>query len=571
MKKTNAILFVAFLVTVCFPYSLYSQNKIVKKEADVCVYGASAAGVFSAIAVAREGYSVIVIEPTNKIGGLLGSGFRMQQDAPSGAHLGGLTGYYYKKDVALPPMRHYQAAEEFNITTLESMISKYDSLITIIKNHRLSTVNKKSGSINSAFFEYAPPGRYGVPLPEKISDTFIQVKAKMFIDASYEGDLMAYAGVSYRVGKESKKDYGESLAGIVVGKKFPGVDPYIEEGNPKSGILSCINPEPLGKEGDSSNTFMGYNFKLAWERVPTPKHPGVLMGPPEHKNKDVYELLRRYEKAGYKISWPEENFLRNELMTGAIPGSQLGYPDGNWEKRSEIWSFFVDYIKMLNDYKNGQFRFIKGINEDTDHWPFLYIRGGRRMIGEYVMTQQDVQLQTDIETPIGLGYYNVDIYPNRLVVLNDGVIAQEGDVFETVSPGPYQIPFGAIIPQKKDCENLLVPLCISASHVAYSSIRMEATYMVMGESAGIAAAMALEENKAVQDIDRSKLVKKLDGHGQILEWDGLGYDFGGWRSNIFGTPRENKARTRWLTHPEEYRIHPVDALRKKSFNSMNVE
>ncbi len=126
---------------------------------------------------------------------------------------------------------------------------------------------------------------------------------------------------------------------------------------------------------------------------------------------------------------------------------------------------------------------VSAINEDTDGWPFLYIRGGRRMIGEYVMTQKDIQLQTDIPTPIGLGYYKVDIYPNRLVVLDNKSLASEGEIFVLTSPGPYQIPYGAIIPKKRECENLLVPLCMSASHVAYSSIRMEATYMVMGESA----------------------------------------------------------------------------------------
>src|SRR5690606_26652038 len=188
-----------------------------------------------------------------------------------------------------------------------------------------------------------------------------------------------------------------------------------------------------------------------------------------------------------------------------------------------------------------EFRFISGINEDTDGWPFLYIRGGRRMVGAYVMTQQDLQLQTDIETPIGLGYYKVDIYPNRLVVLDDGTLAQEGNVFQLVSPGPYQIAYESLIPQKTECKNLLVPLCMSASHVAYSSIRMEATYMVMGESAGIAASLALKSQCAVQDIDRSQLNKKLEQYGQIVKWDGLGYDIG-WRSNIFGIPQEETPR-----------------------------
>lgn len=183
------------------------------------------------------------------------------------------------------------------------------------------------------------------------------------------------------------------------------------------------------------------------------------------------------------------------------------------------------------------------------------------MIGEYVMTQQDLQLQTDISTPIGMGYYKVDIYPTRLGVDNNGALIQEGNVFEMVSPGPYQIPYGAIIPQKKEIANLLVPMMMSATHVAYSSIRMEGTYMVLGESAGIAASLAIKTDKAVQDIDRNELTSLLRKYGQELEWDGTGfYTKGLWRSNIFGRP--TKHTVRWETHPEEYTRRPVKTLWK---------
>src|SRR5690606_25627085 len=157
-----------------------------------CVYGASPAGILSAIAVAREGNTVVIIEPVHKIGGLLGSGFRMQQDAPSGAHLGGLTGYFYKKDVALPPLRHYQAAEKFNIATFHAMMEPYKDRITVITDHRLESVDKSGNVIRKAWFEHAPAGKNGVPLAHRLSDVLVGVSAKMFIDASYEGDLMAF-------------------------------------------------------------------------------------------------------------------------------------------------------------------------------------------------------------------------------------------------------------------------------------------------------------------------------------------------------------------------------------------
>ena len=276
----------------------------------------------------------------------------------------------------------------------------------------------------------------------------------------------------------------------------------------------------------------------------------------------MYELLRRYSDAGYETNWPDANFNRNELMTGAIPGMQTKYPDGDWATRSRIWQGFIDHVKTLTDFTGQDVRLLSDYSTKTNGWPFLYMRGGRRMIGEYVMKQQDIQLQTDVPTPIGMGYYKIDIYPCRLAVNEEGTLVQEGDVFTLASPGPYQIPYGAIIPQKGEIKNLLVPMMMSATHVAYSSIRMEATYMVMGESAGIAAALAIKSNKAVQEIDREQLTSYLKKYGQKLEWDGTGfYTKGLWRSNIFGNPE--KVTGRWETHPEEYIKYPVKKLWKK--------
>lgn len=537
------------------------DNIKIKIEADLCVYGASGPGIAAATATAREGYSVIIIEPAAKIGGLLGSGFRLLQDVPYADHLGGLTGEHYQRDSDFPELRHYQGAGIYNISALKTMMSGYEDLIQVILNHRLAKVGSKGKKIQEAIFEYAPVGEDGVPAPRRKSENLISVKAKVFIDASYEGDLMAHSGVPYRVGKESKAEYGESLAGTVIGTKFPGVDPFKEKGNPQSGLLDCITPDPLGEIGAESRFFMGYSFKLAWESNPTDEYPGIPVTPPEKKNKDLYELFQRFVEAGFEITWPHSNYHRGQLMTGALPGGHLNYPDGDWSARSKVWREMIDHNRATTDFTGKEVRLLSGINEDTNGWPFLYIRGGRRMVGEYVMTQHDLQLQTDPPTPIGMGYYQVDVYPNRLVVLEDGTLAHEGNLWVNISPGPYQIPYGAIIPNKEDCENLLVPLCMSASHIAYSSIRMEATYMVMGESAGIAAAQCIEERCAVQDIDGSKLTQSLLKFGQILEWDGKGYRK--WRYNLFSKPSDDiKHQGRWVTHPEEYAQNPVSTLWK---------
>lgn len=552
-------------------------------KVDVCVYGASAAGVFAAVAAAREGHTVAIVEPTHRIGGVLASGFRVALDVPEPHHLGGLARNFYEKDVALHQggfevgtLRHYQGAGKDNSALLQSFVRAQGDLITLIVNNRVASVASENGRIAYALFEHAVADRNGVPPPKRSSDKLTKVSAKAFIDASYEGDLMALSGVSYRVGREGRDEYGESLAGVLIGKRphdmhvdvsldgeiqrheFPGVDPYVIKGNPKSGLLSPISAEPIGKEGESSRFFMGWNFKLAWETGTRREHPGIVVGPPSNKSEGVYELLRRYVEAGYPISWPFPNWHRGELMTGAIAGAQTDYPDGDWQTRSRIWQQHVDHVRTLTDFTGRELRLLSDQNE-AGGWPFLYMRAGRRMVGEYVITQHDVQLQTDVPDPIGMGYYAIDIYPARLAVRDDGVLVHEGEVFSLASPGPYQIPYGAIIPRRGESRNLLVPMMMSATHVAYASIRMEATYMVMGEAAGIAAALSVKSNKAVQDIDRAKLMSILRKRGQNLSWDGKGfYTTGRWRFSVFDEPLE--ITPRWETNPEEYSKYPVTKL-----------
>ena len=348
----------------------------------------------------------------------------------------------------------------------------------------------------------------------------------MFIDASYEGDLMAKAGVSYRIARESNSEYGESLAGVTLGfahrldgvppyvpysHRFPKIDPYVVPGNPASGLLAPIHADPVGRPGEASRFFMGYNFKLAWESAPTPEHPGILVGLSFAARRTGRRTASSLSRCGLSAKLAERQLQPGQLVTGAIPGMQTDYPDGDWAVRSRLWRAFQDHVRTLAEFSGKETRLIC-INDETNGWPMLYIRGGRRMVGEYVMTQQDVQLQTEVSTPVAMGYYKIDIYPCRLGIDADGTLVQEGDLFVLASPGPYQIPYGALIPKRGEAKNLLVTLMMSASHVAYSSIRMEATYMVMGEAAGIAAALALETGKAVQDIDPLRLTSLLRQH-----------------------------------------------------------
>ncbi|MBV6655453.1 MAG: FAD-dependent oxidoreductase, partial [Mameliella sp.] len=247
-------LLISFFVFISFwQNELLAQKQegvfLTTYKADVCVYGATGSGIIAAIAAARAGKSVIVIEPCHEIGGLLKSGFRMQQDTPFGDHLGSLTKVFYTKDLMQPKPRHKQGAGHYNVKSLYEMIAPYKERIKIIKDHRVSDVKMSGKKIVAATFEYAPLGKYGVPLAARASDNLTIVTSDVYIDSSYEGDLMAKTGVSYRIGKEGVSEYNESMAGVTLGKKFPGVDPYKIEGDPSSGLLSCISPEPLGEIG----------------------------------------------------------------------------------------------------------------------------------------------------------------------------------------------------------------------------------------------------------------------------------------------------------------------------------
>ncbi|MBV6640609.1 MAG: FAD-dependent oxidoreductase [Cyclobacteriaceae bacterium] len=561
--KILRIICVLLVTNIC--HNLFAQNSDgdqikTQIKVDACVYGGTASGVLAAVALAREGYSVAVIELTHEIGGLLASGFRMAQDVPYADHLGGLTGEFYQTDINFPALRHRQGASKYSIAALYELIAPYKDLINVVTDHRLVSVQKEKSRIKSGLFEFAPPDENGVPIPYRLTGNLTRVEAKIFIDASYEGDLMAYSGVNYTIGRESRDKYGESLAGVTGVKEFPGVDPFKIKGKPKSGLLNIIDDDPIGKEGDSSRFFMAYNFKFSWEDNPTREFPGIPIMPPKNKNEDVYTLLNRFEEAGYHTTWPHENLRRNELMTGAIPGAQVNYPDGDWPTRSKIWQGYVDHIKTLTDWSGKEVRLLTDNNTSTNGWPSaLYIRCGRRMLGDYVLKQQDIQLQTDIKDPVCMGYYMVDIYPNRLGVTKKGVLFTEGNVWEMVCPGPYQIPYESIIPKKGEVENLLVSICISASHIAYSSIRMESTYMVIGESAGIAAAIALQNNQSVQGIDRTILEERLQKYNQKLAWDGKGYRE--WRYNFLDKNTHDYPK-RWEKNPEEYLVYPVKDLWK---------
>lgn len=508
-------------------------------DAEVCVYGGTASGMMAAVAAARAGRSVVVVEPSRWLGGIIGGGIRVVQDCAYPREIGGLTKRMLEEDRKIGGGRHdHQPA----FRRLFRRLAKEHG-IRVIYEHRLGTVEKDGGRIAALRLDYAPLAKDGCPAAEAKTRGAAVVRARVFIDAGYEGDLMARAKVSYVVGRESKARYGESLAGVRNLRVF-NISPYVDADDPKSGLLAMIDPAGVGEMGSASRHILAYNFRLQWVA------DGRPLGKPSRYDEAQYALVRRALKVNRRaVGWPTANYSRRSLISSGIPGLQSDYPDADWPRRAGIWRAWADHAKIMHKLTGSTRMLRTGEYPDSNGFPNqLYIRLARRMVGRYVVTQHDLMCQTSVDDPVGLAYYKVDIYPCRLVATADGKVATEGETFIMVSPGPYPISYRSLTPKKDECVNLLVPVCMSASHVALSSIRMEPTYMVMGESAGIAAVRALDEGRCVQEIDMAAYRKALLAAGQVLAWDGTGYNNGrkGW----------------WTDHPEGYRRRPLETIFK---------
>lgn len=537
----TALVLVGLCAGTCLP--VRGENAI---EVDLCVYGGSASGVAAALAGAERGLDVIIVEPMRHLGGMHGGGIRLRRDCRYLKDIGGLARLLHDEDLGLPGDdmgRQWQA---------RLLIRKRVEVagIQYFTQYRLEDrqdVVKEGRSIRAIHLSYAPIQDEGVPLAQAAKPRVLTVKAAIFIDASYEGDLMAFAGCSYTVGRESKEQYGESLGGQRNIKVFD-VDPYVVPGDPSSGLLPMISPEPY-EPGAASRHFMAYNFRPNGLRDDR-DHDGKG-SPMKPLGRDVdaarYELVTRGLEKGV-IGWPEWNYARTSMVSGGIPGRQADYPDGSWADRSTIWREWIDHLKTLNILCRLKRPVLyKGEFPDNDDFPDqLYVRLGRRLLGEYVVTQHDLMHQTEIADSIGLAYYYVDIYPTRLIA-HEGKVASEGEMFVRVCPGPFPISYRALVPRRGECDNLLVPVCASASHVAMAAIRMESGYVVMGEAAGIAASHAHKSGKAVQDVDFESIRQDMKRAGVITHWDGTGY----------GPNRKGQPEVYWQTHPEDYRRIPI--------------
>ncbi len=515
-------------------------------ETDICVYGATPSGILAAVTAKQEGKSVVLIEPSRWVGGILGAGIKPKQDCPEPRAVGGLTQTKVFAAGNNPP-----AIREFFAKWLA------EEKVPVIYEHRIAQVDKNGARIIKLQLELAPPDEHGVPTPAAKQGPGKIVKAKVFIDASYEGDVMAKAGVGYAVGRDPHSLYQEDPAGVRPPTIWRPIDPYVERGKPESGLLPLLDADhgkPLGAGDDYTQA---YNYRFYVTNDPEKR---AALTPPEDYDPKQFELVGRYVEhimdwakgdlgkakgplSGIFPGWRnagEYNYQRKNLVTMAPLGVSRFYQDGDWAERSRVWRLHRDYLRGLHHFLSTDPRvpeafrqetaalgLDRSMHPDTGGWPDqLYVRITRRMMGPYILTHADVLNQTQADDSVGLALYGVDIYPVRRYAARDPEtgemgVAVEGNMFIGGSKGtgrPYPIPYRSITPKAEECTNLLVPVCFSASYIAYASARMEPVFCVLGESAGVAAAQAIDAGTSVQEIDTAKLRTHLLARGQVLEW-----------------------------------------------------
>ena len=540
--KQFAQKFSAAILILTITVRLFADQTI---NVDVCVYGGTSGGVIAAVAVAKSGKSVILIEQGRHLGGLSSGGLGMT-DIGNKAVIGGISRDFYKR---IGKVYGEAEAWKFAPSVAEKVFADFvgENHLRILLDHRILSAKKSGNHLVSITIEHAPADAYNAQV-EKGTGEKVIIKAKQFIDAGYEGDLMAAAKVSYTVGREAVSQYDEPLNGIrgtTPKHQFPTdikIDPYIKPGDATSGLLPLVQEANGGKPGDGDKRVQAYNFRVCVSSDKANQTP--FIAPPGY-DAAKFELLTRYISAmtTAKKKMDINTFFKWDIVpgnktdinnNGAISTDYIGqswaYPEADYATRGKIWHATRDYAQgffyyMATDSHSpdnirqslAKWGMPKDEFNDTGGWPHqMYVREARRMVGGYVVTQKVCKHEETAEDSVGMAAYNMDSH-NCNRIIKDGSAINEGDV--QVSPsGPYPIAYRAIVPRESECDNLFVPVCLSATHIAYGSIRMEPVFMVLGESSAYAACQAIDEKIAVQKIDVKVLQKKLLDAGQILQY-----------------------------------------------------
>ena len=527
---------------------LFAQSS----QYDVVVYGGTSAAVVSAVQAKKMGKSVVVVSPDKHLGGLSSGGLGFT-DSGNTSTVGGLSREFYRRVYSVyqdEKTWKWQKSHEYaNVGQGTKAMLHDDKTMWIFEPRVAEQVfedwlkEMKIPVVRPVLLDrekgIVKDGAKIVSITTLCGKTF---KGKMFIDATYEGDLMASAGCDYHVGREANSVYGEAWNGNQVGIlhhahwfKKP-VDPYVVPGKPESGLLFGVDDSEPGQRGESDHRLQAYCFRMCLTDLPQNRLP---FPKPEGYNPADYELLVRVFETGWRETFHKFDRIPNHktdtnnhgpFSTDYI-GKNYDYPEASYERRAEIVADHVRYQQGLmyflaNDprvpadvrEKMSQWGLAKDEFVDNGHWPHqIYVREARRLVGEYVTTERDCLGQRRCPKPVGLGSYTLDSHNVRRYVTPEGFAQNEGDI--GVSPrGPYGVDFGSLVPKEGQCGNLVVPVCVSSSHIAFGSIRMEPVFMILGQSAATIACMAIDEKIDVQRLDYEKLKGQLVADGQRLDY-----------------------------------------------------
>ena len=534
--------------TTISKYVLYTPDNL---HADVIIYGGTSAAVIAAVQVADMGRSVIMVSPDRHLGGLSSSGLGFT-DTGDKAVIGGLARDFYHRLYL-----HYQKEEAWKWQKKSEYGNVGQGSVAIDGNLRTMWIFEPSVAeqvFEELVREHSIPvcreerlnRGTGVETREGAILSFSTLSGKkfcgeVFIDATYEGDLMASAGVAYQTGREAMEVYGEQWNGVQTGVLHhahyfkPDISPYRIPGDPSSGVLPRISTEDPGSYGSGDKRIQAYCFRMCLTDVPENR---VEITRPDGYDSTQYELLVRVFESGWREVFnkfdPVPNGKTDVNNHGPFSFDNIGmnyeYPEGSYEKRREIIQEHTLYQKGLLWFLKSDPRVPGEVRQEMSRWGFardeftdngywprqIYVREARRMIGSFVMTENEVLGKSPVPRSVGMGSYTMDSHNTQRYITPEGFVQNEGDI--GVDTPPYMIELGSILPKKEECSNLLVPVCLSCSHIAFGSIRMEPVFMILGQSAATLAGLAAEKGKKVHEIPYEVLRKKLLEDGQVLEY-----------------------------------------------------
>ncbi|WP_238388956.1 FAD-dependent oxidoreductase [Roseimaritima ulvae] len=544
------------LFSICgFAQTAFAQLADKTVQADVIVYGGTSGAVIAAVQAKKMGHSAVIVCPDKHLGGLSSGGLGWT-DTGNKAVIGGLSREFYHR-----VWKHYNNEDAWTWQSREEYGNKGQGNAAIDGQQRTMWIFEPHVA-EQVFDDFVRDYKIPVYRDQWLdrADGVVKrdgriesiqmlsgfkLKGRCFIDATYEGDLMAAAGVDYHVGRESTEQYDEKWNGVQTGVLHHGhhfgvlktkISPYKIPGDANSGLLPRISPDPPGEFGSADHRVQAYCFRMCLTNDPKNR---VAFPKPEGYDASQYELLLRVLDAGWREGFrkfdPIPNHKTDTNNHGPFSTDNIGfnydYPEASYERRQEIirehevyqqglMYFLANDPRVPDDVRTkfSQWGLAADEFRDNGNWPHqLYIREARRMVGEYVMTENELLKKRPTPQSIGMGSYTMDSHNVQRYVTPEGYVQNEGDIGVRTN-GPYEIAFGSVLPKKDQCSNLVVPVCVSSSHIAFGSIRMEPVFMILGQSAATAACMALDEDIAVQDVDYEKLRKRLEAEGQVLEY-----------------------------------------------------